>query len=69
MTSAVSIIVTTLKLVYSLDIDVYPVLQDDKRRGEFFAKMSDLISQLINYAPVDAAADQVTSTMTLKKCE
>lgn len=55
-------IVTTLKF---LDINVYPVLQDDKRRGDFFSKISDLISQLINYAPVDAAADQVTSTVIL----
>ena len=34
-------------------------LQNDVRRDEFFTKISNLMSQLMKYVPVDAAADQV----------
>lgn len=36
-----------------------PSLQDDGQRGAFFEKLSRLFTKLLQYAPVDAAADQV----------
>lgn len=39
------------------------LVQNDTRRTEFFAKISHLLSQLINHAPIDAAADQVLANV------
>ena len=38
----------------------FPSLQDDQQRGAFFEKLSHLFTKLLQYAPVDAAADQVS---------
>ncbi len=37
----------------------FPLPKDDRRRGDFSKKLSHLFAKLLQYAPVDAAADQV----------
>ena len=37
-----------------------PSFQEDQRRGEFFEKISHFFTKLLQYAPIDAAADQVS---------